>query len=164
VQGNRGRSIGLALGLLAGIVSCQAPPVQPVVQAERFVAALNARDVQTMVGLTADPFLFREQRWRSAPDGSGYVLGATADTSIVGTEARRAFLAGLAERVHVRGTTAAERPPTREALLDQELAGADPRWAALVLFVFLRGEGDVEHTALTGVDDKSGKVAAFYVN
>lgn len=163
MRGSAGRWFGLMLGLVVA-AACQGPAVPPVVQAERFIVALNAGEVETLVELTTDPFLFREQSWRSAPDGSGFVLGASNDTVIAGTEARRAFLAGLVGRVRVRSATAADRPPTREALLREQLAGADSRWASLALFVFLRGEGDVEHTALTGVDEKSGKVSALYVN
>lgn len=164
MAGTAARGMLLQLALVAASLSCAAPSVPPVTQAERFIAALNAGDTETMMALTADPFLFREQRWASTSDGSGYDLGAASDSVIRGPEARRAFLAGLAGRVHVRGTTAASRPPSREALLSRELAGSDPRWHSLRLFVFLRGEGDVEHTALTGVDETSGKVAAFYVN
>ena len=154
----------LGLGLVATSLFCARPAVPPVTRAERFVAALNAGDAATMLALTGDPFHFREQRWASAPDGSGFDLGAATDSVIRGEEPRRSFLVALANRVHIRGTTAATRPPTREALLARELAGSDPRWASLRLFVFLRGEGDVEHTALIGVDEKTGKVAALYVN
>jgi hypothetical protein len=149
----------LVLGL-----SCARPSVPPVTQAERFIAALNAADTVTMLALTEDPLVFREQKWMSARDGSGYQLGVARDTVVRGNEARRRFLGDLASRVHVQVPTAVDRPPRREVLLENQLAGGDARWASLTLFVFLRGEGDVEHSALTGVDEKSGKVAAFYVN
>ncbi|WP_025411065.1 hypothetical protein [Gemmatirosa kalamazoonensis] len=139
-------------------------PSDPRAQAERFIAAVNARDVDALLQLSADTLLFREQQWRTASDGVGFTLGPPLDTVVAGTEARRRFFTDLAGRVHVRQPTAVEHPPSKSALFARELASADPRWSALTLVVFLRGEGDVEHTAMTGMNPRTRKVAAFYVN
>ena len=149
--------------LLLGL-ACAAPSVEPVTQAERFIAALNDGDTATMLALTEDPLVFREQRWMRVQDGSGHRLGVARDTVLRGREARRRFLGDLAGRVQVQMPTASDRLPRREVLLENQLAGADVSWAALTLFVFALNGGDVEHSAMTGVDEKSGKVAALYVN
>ncbi len=141
-----------------------APVVSPVGRAEQFVAALNTADTGAMVALTDDPFTFREQRWVSASDGSGFQLGPARDSVIHGSEARRRFLAALAARVHLRATRASTDAPGREVLLANELKGGAERWQSLWLVVFLRGEGDVEHSAIAGVNEKNGRVAAFYMN
>ena len=150
--------------LSAVTLFCERPAPNPRVQAERFIGALNAGEVDSLLRFSADTMLFREQRWESASDGSGFSLGAATDTVVSGAEAKRAFFTGLVGRVHVKGTTAVERPPSRESILSEQLNHADPRWAGLEFFLFLRGEGDVEHTALIGIDPATHTVAAFYIN
>jgi hypothetical protein len=156
--------------LVISAVACTAPReasrarVEPRIRAERFVAALNAGDIPAMLSSSSDSIVVREQRWTSAPDGSGFTLGAVRDTVLIGVEAKRSFLAQRIPTVRVRGTTAVERPPTREALLARELKESHPQWSRVQLFVFLRGEGDVEHIVIIGVDPAGNDVAAFYVN
>jgi hypothetical protein len=132
--------------------------------AQRFVAALNGSDTAALGRLTSSPLLFREQRWRQATDGDGFVLGAASDTVLASDDRRRAFLGSLVGRIRIGSATPVERPPSRETLLQRELTNADRRWSKLTLVLFRRGEGDVEHVAIVGVDPHTMRVAALYVN
>jgi hypothetical protein len=132
--------------------------------AQRFAIALNGSDTAALARLTSSPLLFREQRWRQAVDGDGFVLGAASDTVLASDDRRVAFLRTLVGRIRIASPSPVERPPTRETLLQRELANADPRWSKLTLVLFRRGEGDVEHVAIAGVDTHSMRVAALYVN
>jgi hypothetical protein len=150
--------------LAASVVFCQARPAELRGRAEAFVAALNSRDVEAMVRLSADTVFIREQKWASAPDGAGFALGSTTDSVLTGHEAARAFYATLVARVHIRTPTATDDPRPRAEMLGGELKGAESRWGPLTFFVFMRGEGDVEHTAIVGIDPATRKLAAFYIN
>ena len=55
-------------------------------------------------------------------------------------------------------------PPSQSDLLNEPLRGASSAWAELDLVLFRRGEGDVEHIAIVGVEPASGKVLGLYVN
>ncbi|PYS26409.1 MAG: hypothetical protein DMG11_19985 [Acidobacteria bacterium] len=143
--------------------SCQAPVnISDVEQAERFVKALNSRDVDSMLALAEVPFADRRQEWQREADG--FSLGRATDHIVKDTSALRSLFAELAGSVQIERNTPAEKPPAREELLHQFLAGASPQWAAANIFVFRRGFGDVEHIALLGVSPNSKKVTAIYLN
>ncbi|HUQ91764.1 MAG TPA: hypothetical protein VM120_08785 [Bryobacteraceae bacterium] len=131
--------------------------------AVRFVAALNAGDVAKMMAASASPFLYRNQKWKTADGGSGFVLGAAEDQRRKTARQRRELFEHLAKTTKIQSPQPAERPPAQKVLLQEQLKGADTGWSQLELFVFLRGFGDVEHIALVGVDRK-GKVKALYLN
>lgn len=163
-------SVNVRRTLLASLVassaawSCQARQVEPRLQAESFINALNSGDVPRLLSLSADTLYFREQEWASAADGGGFVLGTAADTSVSGEAQLTAFYTQLATRARVEVPTAVPAPPPSDELLGAELKDADPKWFSLSLVVFLRGQGDVEHTALVGIDRMTGKVAGLYLN
>jgi hypothetical protein len=136
----------------------------PIAAAETFVGALDDGDVATLVRVSQTPFAFREQQWTNAPDGYGFVLGEASDRVLTDPAALEPFLAELLQRVSVRSRSAAPNPSSRESLLAEQLAGAPAPWPDLELVVFLRGEGDVEHIAIVGVDRRTGRITGLYVN
>jgi hypothetical protein len=75
----------------------------------------------------------------------------------------RVLLQEVASNVTVSDPVTVANPPSRSDLLNEPLGGA-PQWAGLELVLFKRGEGDVEHIAIVGVDGRSGKVTGLFVN
>lgn len=152
-------SIAAFCGLLL-LVACVSDAVSsPREQAERFVRALNADDVGRLVAVSESPFLLREQAWESASDGYGFVLGAVSEENYAN---REQMFRDLVARVAVDSeeTVGLRAYET----LTRELRGASLEWQRLDLFVFLRGEADVEHIAVVGVSRQTGKVTALYLN
>jgi hypothetical protein len=157
-----------AQGTTSGAPVAQAPhtpnPRTAATIAERFIEALNAKSDTTMARLAERPFFYRSQEWETAKDGKGFELGAVNDRNIAGKRGLEALLRDLIARVKIEARAPATNPPAKRALLKAQLRGANPRWARLRLYVFLRGFGDVEHIAIVGVDPVRLKVAALYLN
>jgi hypothetical protein len=145
---------------------CAAPAAQTraVDQAEEFVTALNGRDVDQMIAAAGVPFRYRNQSWQRTADGSAFVLGPANDRTIGDASSLRAFFTDLATKVAVEHTRPETDAPPRAQLLDDQLRGAPGDWGTLDTFLFLRGSGDVAHVAIVGVDPRSAKVTALYVN
>ena len=137
---------------------------QAINEAEKFLLALNAKDVNAMLAVSGEPFLFRNQEWESAKDGIGFVLGEAKDKILTDKETLKSFFKELITKVEVEETTAAENPPDRSEFLENQLKGSPKRWLQLELYVFRRGFADTEHIALVGVDPQSRKVVALYLN
>jgi hypothetical protein len=133
-------------------------------QAQAFIRALDAGNVDAMMASSEEPFYVRTQEWESARDGIGFVLGDPKDEVFVDSPSLKAFLQTLVRKVRVDSATAATNAPPREELLQDQLKGAPITWSRLELYVFRRGVGDVEHVALVGVEPKSGKVVGLYLN
>ena len=159
------RTIGLLplMALLSALPALgQGSSATATAQAEAFVQALNAGNVKILMAVSADPLLFRNQRWQSASDGIGFVLGEAKDETVRGKKERKAFFRRLVGSVKVKKPEGS--PAALSSFEKEELKGVHERWAGLELVVFTRGFGDIEHIALVGIDPRSGKVAAFYVN
>ena len=155
----------LLLILAAVNASCQhSPHVGAVEQAQRFVLALNDKNIEAMLAVAATPFVYRNQEWVSASDGSGFKLGAAADRVMKDRNALQSLFRELAATVHIGQPTPVENPPSKPDLVKRYLAGAEAEWSGLEMYVFLRGFGDVEHIAILGVDGKSKAVRALYLN
>lgn len=148
----------------AGSAAPEGSAADAIVAAETFVAALNDEDVAALTRVSQTPFEFREQEWTNAPGGSGFVLGEAKDRELPTSATLEAFFQELVKHVATDSRRAAKNPSPREALLAKQLAGAPAAWQALELVVFLRGEGDVEHIAIVGVDRRTRRVAGLYVN
>ena len=143
--------------------ACRSTPADPTLAATSFVRALNAKNIDAMVQSAATPFSFRNQAWQSAPDGRGIVPGATTEHVARSTEELRTLFRDLTAKVEVAQPTAVANPPSKADLLSEPLRGAAAPWRDLELVLFRRGEGDVEHIAIVGVDAR-GKIAGMYVN
>ena len=145
------------------LCACQSAPLEPGTAATGFVQAINAKDIDSMAKFAASPFRFRNQPWESAPDGSGFVLGAATERVANSSDELRTVLQDVAANVTIAEPTAVADPPPKADLLSEPLRGATSQWNDLDLVLFRRGEGDVEHVAIVGVDAK-GKVTGLYVN
>jgi hypothetical protein len=132
--------------------------------AEKFVKAINAGNAPTAFKLIGLPLMYRNQEWKDATVGEGYVLGDSHDQ--VFTEEKRAakFMGGLVRDLRLESTTAQKEGPSKAKMLSDYLAGAPASWGDLELFFFVRGRGDVEHVVLIGVDSSTGKIRGIYTN
>ena len=157
--------MSLRLCLVACLVfcGCQSAPVEPGPVARAFVQALNAKNVDGMAGLSVTPFRYRNQPWESAPGGSGFVLGKVEDRVANNREELHALLQDVGAGVQVEEPEPVQNAPSKPDLLNGPLNGAPLAWSEMNLVLFRRGEGDVEHIAIVGVDAK-GKVTGLYVN
>jgi hypothetical protein len=164
VAGKRCCLTAMLLLALSG-ASCQkSAPVSSLEQAQRFVVALNDKNVDAMFALAATPFRYHNQEWQSARDGRGFTLGASTDRVLTDAYTLQSLFRQLVGTVRIEQSTAAQNPPPKPDLLRQYLKGFELQWAALDVFVFLRGFGDVEHIAIVGVDPASNTVTAMYLN
>lgn len=154
--------VGLVIG--CGACSSSQPTPGPIDQASRFIEALNAKDAGRMAEVAGTPFRFRNQAWQSAPDGAGFVLSGAEERVAEDPAQLDPLLRELAANVAVATPEPVVDPPSQSDLLSEPLRGASPAWAELNLVLFRRGEGDVEHIAIVGVEPASGKVLALYVN
>jgi hypothetical protein len=156
----------LVAALVVGCGACDAsqalPP--PADQAARFVRALNAKDTEAMAEVSGIPFRFRNQQWASAPDGTGFVLGNAEERVAADAVQLDPLLRELATNVSIAEPNPVADPPSRSDMLSEPLRGAPSVWSQLELVLFRRGEGDVEHIAIVGIEAASGKVLGLYVN
>jgi hypothetical protein len=156
------RQISL-LVCLAVAGSCRSAPGNPQEVATSFVHALNSKDAGSMAKLSGIPFRFTNQAWKSASDGSGVVPGTATVRVATNGDELQALLRDVASNVTVSNPVAVANPPSKSDLLNEPLGGA-AQWAGLELVLFKRGEGDVEHIAIVGVDGGSGKATGLFVN
>ena len=156
----------VVLGIVIGCEACGSsqPTPGPIDQASRFIQALNAKDTGGMAEVSGIPFHFRNQAWESAPDGAGLVLGRAEERVAADSAQLDPLLRELATNVAVVAPEPVVDPPLQSDLLSTPLRGASSAWAELALVLFRRGEGDVEHIAIVGVEPISGKVVGLYVN
>jgi len=146
------------------LMACRnTPRVQPALVATRFVQALNARDLDAMVADATLPFTFTTQMWESASDGSGFVLGAAEMKVADSPGALAGLLKDVVGRVRIEGTAPVISPPSQAELFRDPLE-QEASWSGLELVVFLRGQEDVEHIAIVGVQAATGKIRAMYLN
>ena len=132
--------------------------------AETFVKAINAGNAPTALKLIGLPLMYRNQEWKDADVGEGYVLGAAHDLVFGDEKSAATFMNKLMRRVRVESRKAEMDGPSKSAMLINYLAGAPTSWRDLELFFFVRGTGDVEHVVLIGVDSASGRVRGVYTN
>ena len=161
-KGQGGAVLRVLLAVLC-VASCRpAAGLNDAEQAERFVMALNGQDADGMVSVADVPFAYRQQEWER--NGDGFLLGAAMDRVVEDKAALRSLFGDIAKSVKIEQTTPAEKPPAREELLKEFLAGAAGQWSRSNILVFRRGLGDVEHIAIVGVSPDSKKVIGIYLN
>ncbi len=132
--------------------------------AQAFVNALNSDNVEKMQLLTDIPFFIRNQEWESAPDGYGFVLGGKKDQKLENKNQLLNALKNLSETVEVEGEKPIPVQSPGGPSIKNELSGIESTWESLDQYIFLRGMGDVEHIVIIGVNPKSKKVQALYIN
>lgn len=156
------RLLLLAVLAVASPFGCgtAADSTEPAARAQSFVAALNATDPGAMAGLVELPFTYRTQEWAATDDGFG--LLAAEERSCDDRSCLDSLLAEIVQNIAIENPAVADTLAQTDARRDVFLAGAATQWSVPDVFAFVRGEGDVEHTALVAVGP--GGVRGFYVN
>ncbi len=163
----RTRSVFILAVLFAGAAEVWGHPRAVATDtevAEKFVVDLNKGNTQELIAVSGVPFVFRNQEWESAKDGSGFVHGRAEDKSFRNRKALAKFLGTLVNKVKIENEKAAATPPSKDTLLSDNLKGSPPDWRKLKVVVFGRGFGDVEHVAIIGVDSTKHLVRGLYLN
>jgi len=132
--------------------------------AVQFRSAINVNDVNTLVNLIQLPFTVNEQRWETVNDGYGFVLGERKITRIDEKQALVTFLKMFVPGVGIEGQQAKLISATEYDNFKTELAESLNDWRSLKTYLFLRGRADVEHIVLLGIQARSHKVKAIYLN
>lgn len=157
-------AVAVLVAVVPGLWSRPRAVPTDVEVAERFVAALNQGNTRDLVSDSGCPFVFRNQEWESAKDGSGFVHGRADDQSFQNKKALAVFFSTLVSKVKIENEKAATRPPSKDNLLQDNLKGSPADWQKLNLIIFGRGFGDVEHVAIIGVDSATHRVRGLYLN
>lgn len=131
-------------------------------EAVKIRLAINNNNVVQLRALTSIPLIIREQEWESAQDGKGFVLGkvnqSLISTNVLFNKKIPLFLQSL----KIEGEKAIT-DITLDMFTD-ELGDQIKTWNKFKLILFKRGEGDVEHIVLIGLNKKTNKLNAIYIN
>jgi hypothetical protein len=132
--------------------------------AEKFRIAVNQDDVTSLTKLVGKPLSVFEQEWESAQDGTGFVLGARKSVQIDSAQDVERFMADFVLRLKIEGDKAVLVPQQEYSNFSEEFADTVNQWRNLKVYLFMRGEGDVEHIVLIGLHPESKKIHAIYIN
>ncbi len=132
--------------------------------AVQFRTAMNINDISTLVNNIQLPFTMTEQQWDSADDGIGYILGARKVTRIESKQQLVPFLQTIVPLISIDGEQGHFISVSEYDDLKIELADSVEEWRNLKTYLFKRGEADVEHIILLGIQARSHKIKAIYMN
>jgi len=132
--------------------------------AEQFRIAINVNDIKTLANMIQLPFTVNEQLWTTATDGYGFVPGERKITRIDKKDELITFLKVFVPGVGIEGEQANFVSANEYDNFKIELADSIDDWRNLKTYLFLRGYGDVEHIVLLGIQARSHKIKAMYLN
>jgi len=150
----------LYLLFLTACNSSHATSIAEVAEKIRF--AVNNNNIEQFHSLTTLPLTIYEQEWESAQDGMGFVLGKFTQKDISTTSKFKAIIPDFLVSLQIEGKT-----PITDISLDMfkdELGNKLTFWKRFNLVLFKRGEGDVEHIVLMGLNKTTNKLSAIYIN
>lgn len=136
--------------------------VTPREQAVALRNAINTNNFTLLTDSIVLPLVLSKQDWETADDGYGYVLGPK-NTLIANNNKDLDDVFKILEHVEIEGEYALEQEFTLKDFTD-EFVGVNHHWESLDLVVFFRGQGDVEHIVVLGLDRKSSNLRAIYIN
>ena len=140
------------------------PPKSTLKIAVDYRDALNDNNINALIQLSALPVTFINQEWESAPDGYGWVLGKKSTSKFDTQTGLNKFLEVLSPGINIEGTKAALIPRTEYGRFKTEFSESEALWNNLKAYIFTRGEYDVEHITIIGVNPETYKVQALYAN
>lgn len=126
-------------------------------------SSINTNDVALFESLIEFPLIVNEQTWESATDGSGFVLGKRSDQTIIQSSSTTLEMKLLLESINIQGMSAITDGITL-SLFSEELINQTQHWKNLDLVLFKRGEGDVEHVVLLGLNKETKQLRSIYIN
>jgi hypothetical protein len=137
---------------------------KPAEIAIEFRTTINENDQNGLKELLGLPLLHIVQEWQSATDGSGFVLGERKITRIARSEDLAKFASQLSMKVDIEGEEAIPVASSEFSNFSTEFGDTLNVWTQLDVYLFKRGEGDVEHIVVIGIDPKNKKIKAIYIN
>lgn len=159
---NQVKHLFLMIFMSLFILACQADTTTSE-SALQIRSSINSNNVELFESLTDFPLTVNEQVWESATDGSGFVLGKRSDKTIVKGSSSALEIKPLLESINIQGMSAITDGITL-SLFSEELTNQTQNWRNLDLVLFKRGEGDVEHVVLLGLNKKTKKLHSIYIN
>ena len=136
--------------------------LSPAEHAQQVRLAINNGNAEKIHALSTLPLTLRNQEWESAQDGSGFVLGGVNQTTISTEELFNKTIPSFLKSLKIEGEQAVTDVTLN--MFTSELGKSMNDWAELNLVLFKRGEGDVEHIVLMGLNKKTNKLKAIYIN
>lgn len=125
--------------------------------------AINSNNVKALRSLTDLPLFFRNQEWESASDGYGFVLGSFKQIQLSSDAEFTKHFNKFIKTIQIEGNKVITQDISLD-LFSEELRGQTKNWRTLKLHLLKRGEGDVEHIVLLGLDKNTNKLKAIYIN
>lgn len=145
------------------LISCSSNTLPSITeQAHKIRLSINNNNTDKLRALSSLPLIVCEQEWESAKDGSGFVLGISEQSLISTDELFNKKIEPFLKSLKIEGVQA-----ITDITLDMftsELGKQADSWTDLKLVLFKRGEGDVEHIVLMGLNKKTNKLKAIYIN
>ncbi len=132
--------------------------------ANQFVKAINQNDVQVLLRLSNSPFYVHNQKWESAKDGYGFVLGKRNQMIFKDNEKLSVYMNTLSKELKIDSVDGEYIPVAEYPRFHDDLGGFALEWESQDIFLFLRGMGDVEHIVILGVNRKTKKIKQLYFN
>ena len=159
------KSLALLLFSLTSLFlfSCDSnTSVTPSEQALQIRLSINNNNTDKLRALSSLPLIVLEQEWESAKDGSGFILGVTKQSVISTDELFNKKIEPFLKSLQIEGVQAITDITLN--MFTSELGKQADSWTNLKLVLFKRGEGDVEHIVLMGLNKKTNKLKAIYIN
>lgn len=145
------------------LASCDSSNIlSPTEQALQIRSSINTNNVDKLRALSSLPLIVREQEWGSAKDGSGFVLGAAKQSLISTDEAFKIKMIPFLKPLQIEDEQAITDVTLN--MFTSELDEQINIWDNLNIVLFKRGEGDVEHIVLMGLNKKTNKLNTIYIN
>lgn len=133
-----------------------------VKQAQQIRIAINNNNSEKFRALSTLPLTIRNQKWESAQDGYGFVLGVAKHTIISTDDLFNKTIPPFLKSLKIEGEQATT--DITLTMLTAQFGKTINDWADLNLVIFKRGEGDVEHIVIMGFNKKTNKLKAIYIN
>jgi len=150
------------------ITACGATEKNPLKSTSQIAVdyrdALNDNNINALIQLSALPVTFINQEWESAPDGYGWMPGKKSTSKFDTQTGLNKFLEIFSPGINIEGTKATLIPRTEYDRFKTEFSGSEALWNNLKAYIFTRGEYDVEHITVIGVNPETHKVKALYAN
>lgn len=151
--------------LLMFLNTCEATPQDTTNETtNKFVNAINQKNVQILLKLSSFPFYVEDQEWQPANDGYGYVLGKLNRKIFKNSEKLTDYMNMLIKKVEVESDEGRYVPIIEYPRLRDILGSFSTKGQSHDVFMFFRGMGDVEHIVLLIVNKKTKKIELLYSN
>jgi len=145
------------------LVACDSTHTRsPTEQALQIRLSINNNNIEEFRALSSLPLIIREQEWQSAKDGTGFILGVAKQSLLSSDDAFNKIISTFLKSLQIEDERAVTDITSN--MFTSELGEKVNDWDDFKLILFKRGEGDVEHIVLMGLNKKTNKLQAIYIN